>query len=101
MAGAAINLDDVAALRRHDPLDMLGRVYRLPDQLDDAWAHARAVELPAAYQHVPYKHVVGLGTGGGSRFVSGLARALVQEELPLDWLLRQGYELPPAVGPES
>ncbi len=98
---ATVGLDDALALRALDTRGMLERVHALPDQLDAAWALARGHHLPEAYRTETPKHVIGLGTGGGSRFTLGLARALIGEELPLDFLIRQGYELPTAVGPNS
>ncbi len=85
-------LDAHDTYERLDPRGLYGRIAALPEQIEEAWAAARALELPAAYRDA--QRVVVLGMGG-----SGIGGSLMQA-LAVDIGARtpvsvvRGYTLP-------
>jgi glucose/mannose-6-phosphate isomerase len=65
------NLDDAALYERIDPERLRDRIAGLPAQIEEAWAAARALELPP--EHRSAERIVVLGMGG-----SGIGGALLQ-----------------------
>jgi glucose/mannose-6-phosphate isomerase len=92
-------LDDLQAMKKLDPQDMLGCIDRLPDQLEEAWRAGQSFPLPDSLRTAQRIVITGMGgsaIGGSilSAYASPLARA------PIDvW---RGYSLPAwATGPET
>ena len=65
------NLDDAALYERIDPERLRDRIAGLPAQIEEAWAAARALDLPDGYRSA--ERVIVLGMGG-----SGIGGALLQ-----------------------
>jgi len=93
-----VDLDDLETLRRLDPGDMLGRIAELPQQCRDAWALARAFDLPAEYRAV--RHVVVAGMGG-SAIGGALVAGLVANEAAVPMSVVRDYRLPAFIGSET
>ena len=93
------SLDDNAIYEKLDPQGLLGRIGALPDQINEAWQAARALELPASYRDA--RNIVVLGMGG-----SGIGGLLLERlAVDLDAVTRvrvvRGYRLPADVGRQA
>ena len=89
-------LDSSDTYARLDGEGLLARIAGLPDQIEGAWAAARALALPAEYRGVDRIVVLGMG---GSGIGGALLRALaidMRARTPID--LVRGYTLPAYVG---
>ena len=91
----AVTLDDVAAVRRIDPDDMLGRVADLPRQLAEAGKVAETVTLTE--RHTDVDGVVVLAMGG-SAIGAELVAAAAGERLRVPLVVHRDYGLPPGTG---
>jgi glucose/mannose-6-phosphate isomerase len=92
-------LDSAAAWRRLDPTGLYGRIAELPDQLEEAWAAARALPLPRGFRSGERVVVLGMG---GSGIGGSLARALAIDlgaTVPVHVV--RGYALPAFVDERS
>jgi glucose/mannose-6-phosphate isomerase len=87
-----INLNDAAAVKALDTLDMLGLQVRYPQQFREGIALARAFPLPAAPQDL--HEVVIFGTGGGSAASGNLLRSYLFGEAQVPIHVIQGYNAP-------
>jgi glucose/mannose-6-phosphate isomerase len=88
--GAAMFLDDMdfTAL---DSQNMLGHIDALPDQLEQAWAYAKDLNLPSELAQVQQVVICGMG---GSAISGDLLAALVADTCPVPILISRGYDLP-------
>ena len=89
--GTAISIDDQACFARYDPSGLHDRIAGLPDQCDQAWREAKALELPACY--ADSRSVAVLGVGGsaiGGDILAGLTS--LEKTAPLSVI--RGYSLP-------
>jgi glucose/mannose-6-phosphate isomerase len=93
-----VDLDDLGALRRFDPGDMLGRIAELPQQCRDAWALAQAFDLPAEYRAAKQVVIAGMG---GSAIGGALVAGLVADEATVPISVVRDYRLPAFVGSET
>jgi len=91
----AVTLDDVAAVRRIDPDDMLGRVADLPRQLADAGRVAATVSLTERHTDVDAVVVLAMG---GSAIGAELVAAAAGERLRVPLVVHRDYGLPPGTG---
>lgn len=90
------SLDDAALYDRLDPEGLGGRIAALPEQIEEAWAAARALQLPEAYAGATNIVVLGMG---GSGIGGAMLRALCLDlgaRTPVH--LVTGYTLPAWVG---
>ncbi len=94
----AITLDDVAALRRIDTEDMLGRVRALPRQLSQARRIAAATPLPDRYRNLDAVLVLAMG---GSAIGADLVAGIAGDRLKVPLLVHRDYELPGWAGPRT
>ncbi len=85
------DLNNVEAIHAADPDDMLGHILNLPQQLEDGWAAANAVDLPAALQHVDHVVVSGMG---GSAIAGSLLAAWMAPVSRLPVIVARDYDLP-------
>jgi len=92
------DLDDLRALRRLDPDDMLGRIAELPQQCRDAWALGQAFDLPADYGAAGQVVIAGMG---GSAIGGALLAGLVADEATVPISIVRSYTLPACVGPDA
>ncbi|MHB1131320.1 MAG: bifunctional phosphoglucose/phosphomannose isomerase [Chloroflexota bacterium] len=88
-------LDDVAAMKRLDPQDMLGRIAELPTQLHGAWRGVAGLTLPRDYSGAESVVVLGMG---GSAIGGDLVRTLLLGELGVPMEVVRDYNLPAFVG---
>ncbi len=86
-----IDLNDAAAIHAADPYHLLGHISNLPQQIEDAWAAADAVDLPKSFHALDRVVIAGMGSSasGGS-----LLQALMQPESQLPLFISRDYELP-------
>src|SRR5438045_9519789 len=83
-------LDDID-LKTLDPDNMLGHIDALPDQLENAWNHAKTLKLPAEYADVRQIVICGMG---GSAISGDLLAALLQEASRIPIHVHRDYGLP-------
>lgn len=86
-----MNLDDLERFRQLDPADMLGHIDALPDQIENAWAHAGSLDLPASFGRVNRIVVCGMG---GSAISGDLLATLVEEECDVPIVVNRQAGLP-------
>lgn len=89
---AASPLDSTATYDRLDPSALYDRIAALPDQIAQAWAAARALDLPVSYGDAERVVVLGMG---GSGIGGSLLRALAIDlggTIPVE--IVRGYRLP-------
>jgi len=91
----AITLDDLAALKRIDTGNMLGRVAELPTQLSQARRVASEVSLPERYRAVDAVVVLAMG---GSAIGGELVAAIAGDRLRVPLVVHRDYDLPAWVG---
>jgi glucose/mannose-6-phosphate isomerase len=85
-------LDDAAIYERIDPERLRDRIAGLPAQIEEAWAAARALQLPDDYAHVERIVVLGMGGSGiGGTLLQSLA-VNIGAETPVSVV--RGYRLP-------
>jgi glucose/mannose-6-phosphate isomerase len=89
-------LDDVAAMRRADPDDMLGFVASFPDQVEEAWRISRGIDLP---WETP--RAVALLGMGGSAIGGDLVKGIWSDRLRVPMEVVRGYDLPAWVDRET
>lgn len=87
-----VNLDDAAAIKALDRLEMLGLQSRYAQQFREGIALARAFDLPPAPPEV--HEVVILGTGGGSAASGNLLKSYLFGEARVPIHVIQGYNAP-------
>ena len=90
-------LDSQETYSRLDPSGLYDRIAALPDQVEEAWAAASRLGLPASYGGVERVAILGMG---GSGIGGSLLRALaidVGSTTPIDVV--RGYTLPAYIGP--
>jgi len=88
-------LDDLAAMRRLDCEDMLGRIVEMPGQCRSAWERVASFKLPSTYRQAREVLILGMG---GSAIGGDLLRTLVADECPLPVLVNRQYTVPAFVG---
>jgi glucose/mannose-6-phosphate isomerase len=89
-------LDDLAAMGRSDPEDMLAQVASFPDQVSTAWAMSRDLTMPLEHPSA----VVVLGMGG-SAIGGDLVRGVWSDRLTAPVEVVRGYDLPAWVGKDT
>jgi hypothetical protein len=70
------DLNAVLAIHQADPRNMLDHILNLPQQLEDGWAAAAAIDLPTSFRAIDRVLIAGMGTSamGGSLLASLMAR---------------------------
>ncbi len=91
----AITLDDIAALKRIDSADMLGRVRELPGQLAQARRIVAATTLPDRFRDVDAVLVLGMG---GSAIGANLVAGIAGDRLRVPFIVHRDYHLPAWAG---
>ncbi len=85
-------LDHAATYDRLDPHGLYGRIWELPEQIEQAWAAATALRLPDAYRDVDRVVVLGMG---GSAIGGSLLQALAAATgARVPYAVVRGYALP-------
>lgn len=93
-----INLDNAAAVKKMDSLEMLDITMDYPAQFAEGLQLAKEQfsEAPKAF-----REVIVLGTGGGSAASANLLRSYLFDRLPTPLVVNQGYSVPRWVGKET
>jgi len=86
-----INLDDPELYEKLDPGHMSARIAELPQQCQEAWRKAMALDLPPDYGEIDKVVLSGMG---GSAIGGGLLASLVAAEATVPILIHQDYGLP-------
>lgn len=85
------NLDDIAAMQRLDPMGVLESTALFPDQCEQAWREASAIQFPASYQSIDAIVVCGMG---GSRFTPRAIKELYRDRIKKPYEIVEDYTLP-------
>jgi glucose/mannose-6-phosphate isomerase len=85
-----MNLNDVEAVKRQDPDNMLGHIDGLPDQLESAWELGARQPLPD-WEGIQQVVVAGVG---GSAIGADLVRAYVEPTCRVPLIVHRDYHLP-------
>jgi glucose/mannose-6-phosphate isomerase len=92
------NLDDIAAMKKADPSDVLGSTALFPDQCAAAWEESRQIVFPEEYKKV--KNIVVCGMGG-SRFTPKTIGSLFREYITVPYEICEDYTVPGYVNDDS
>jgi len=92
------NLDDIAAMKKADPMDVLGSTGMFPDQCAAAWEESQKVVFPAEYKNV--KNIVVCGMGG-SRFTPKAIGSLYRKKISVPYEICEDYTVPGYVNSDS
>ena len=85
-------LDSAAAYDTLDPHGLYGRIWSLPEQIEEAWSVAKALQLPDGYRDVDRVVVLGMG---GSAIGGSLLQALAAATgARVPYAVVRGYTLP-------
>ena len=85
------SLDDVAAIKRRDPGQMLDKVGRFGDQLESGWKLSRDLKLTERLHAKKAVAVLGMG---GSAVCADIVRATFSDRLRAPLISVRDYELP-------
>lgn len=85
------NLDDIDAIKKKDPSNVLGSTGMFPDQCKQAWEESTKVQFPEEYKHV--KNIVVAGMGG-SRFTPKTIGALYRKKITIPYEICEDYTVP-------
>ena len=96
--GTAVSIDDPASFARHDPSGLHDRIAGLPDQCDQAWREAKALELPGSYADSRSVAVLGVG---GSAIGGDILAGLISQEKTAPLSVIRDYSLPGWVGADT
>ena len=88
-------LDDVAATKRRDPGDMLGRIAQFGDQMRVGWNLSRELALSDIHRSATSVAVLGMG---GSAVAGDLVRSIFADRLTVPLTSVRDYDLPASVG---
>jgi glucose/mannose-6-phosphate isomerase len=92
-------LDDLQAMKKLDPQDMLGCIDRLPDQLEEAWKAGQSFTLPDSLRRAERIVIAGMG---GSAIGGSILAAYASPLAGAPIVVWRGYSLPAwARGPET
>ena len=91
-------IENVDAIKKADPGEMLTKIKDLPLQIRDAWKIVSAATLPPAYGDVRNITILGMG---GSAIGGEFAGALLADELKVPLNVHRDYGIPGYVGRDS
>src|SRR3989339_1384425 len=92
------NFDDVEAIKKKDPSNVLGSTGMFPDQCKQAWEESTKIQFPEEYKQV--KNIVVAGMGG-SRFTPKTIRALFRKKITVPYEICEDYTVPGYVNQDS
>lgn len=92
------NLDDVAAMEKLDPSGVLESTGMFPDQCEQAWGEASAIQFPSSYS--PIYNIVVCGMGG-SRFTPKTIKELFRDRIKEPYEIVEDYTLPAYVDKDT
>jgi glucose/mannose-6-phosphate isomerase len=93
-----MNLDDLTALTKLDPQDMIGQIDGLPAQLEEAWQLGQKQPLPP----ISGLNQIVISGMGGSAIGADLLASFVAPQCTVPVIVHRGYDLPAfAQGPST
>ncbi|WP_198299824.1 bifunctional phosphoglucose/phosphomannose isomerase [Tumebacillus avium] len=92
------NLDDDTLLAAHDPSDMLGAIYGLPEQMEEA---VRLMEHTGAKFDASLVQTIVVTGLGGSAVGGDMLRTYAGDKCPVPILVNRSYTLPSYVGKDT
>lgn len=92
------NLNDIEAMKKADPSDVLGSTALFPDQCTQAWEESQKTVFPEEYKTV--KNIVVCGMGG-SRFTPKTIGALFRKHISVPYEICEDYTVPGYVNSDS
>lgn len=92
------NLDDIAAMKKMDPSGVLESTTMFPDQCEQAWKEASAIQFPESY--APIYNIVVSGMGG-SRFTPRTIKELFRDRIKEPYEIVEDYTLPSYVDSDT
>lgn len=85
------SLDDVAAMKKLDPSDVLGSTGMFADQCKQAWDESSKIVFPETYKDIYNIVVCGMG---GSRFTPKTIKELFRDRITEPYEIVEDYTLP-------
>jgi glucose/mannose-6-phosphate isomerase len=86
-----MNLDDIEALQKLDPENMLAQLDKLPERFETAWRHSNTLGVPNTFKNV--QHVVIAGVGDS--IISGdLVASALADYASIPITVIRDYQLP-------
>ena len=85
------SLDDAGAMKKLDPMDVLGSTGLFADQCQQAWEESSAIEFPESYNNIYNVVVCGMG---GSRFTPKSIKELFRDRIKEPYEIVEDYTLP-------
>src|SRR4051812_48798976 len=92
------NLNDRAALREFDSMNMLGSIEKLADQVREIMVEAKGIKIPASYKKV--NNIVVLGMGG-SALGARIIKTVFQDSLKIPLDIINNYHAPASVNSKT
>jgi glucose/mannose-6-phosphate isomerase len=86
-----MNLDDLSVYKKIDTLDMLGQLYGLPQQCQEAWQKALEFKLPEDYKDIDKIVILGMG---GSAIAGDLLKSLLSRAIKQCIHVNREYTVP-------
>ena len=94
----AISIDDPSSYARLDPSGLHDRIAGLPDQCEQAWREAKALELPGFYADSRSVAILGVG---GSAIGGDILAGLISQEKTAPLSVIRDYSLPGWIGADT
>jgi len=92
------NIDDLEALKQLDPSGVLESTGKFPDQCEQAWKEASAIQFPESYKNIYNIVVCGMG---GSRFTPKTIKELFRDRITEPYEIVEDYSLPAYVDKDT
>lgn len=85
------NLDDIAAIKKIDTVNVLGSIEQLAGQCEQAWSEVSQIKFPDSYKNI--NNIVFSGMGG-SALGAYVIKSLLENSLPVPFEVVNDYMLP-------
>lgn len=92
------NLDDINAINKLDPSNVLDSTLMFPDQCEQAWREASSIIFPKEYDQIYNIVVCGMG---GSRFTPKTIKELFRDRIKKPYEIVEDYTLPEYVDKDT
>lgn len=92
------NLDDIQAMKKADPMNVLGSTGMFADQCAQAWEESQKIMFPDDYKKVRNIVVCGMG---GSRFTPKTIGALYRKKIKVPYEICEDYSVPGYVNSDT
>lgn len=91
LATKGLDLNNTEEIKANDPSDMLGALWNLPEQCEEALAIGRKVDIPSDFSDITAIVVTGLG---GSAIGGDFLRLFVNDRVSVPVVVNRDYTLP-------